>query len=75
MYTIMTKVISISDEAYEALRKVKLNRSFSEIIMHIMKEKNKDNLMNFVGSLSKSEADKIKKEIYSDRRLPSRRFK
>tara|TARA_Y100000034_G_scaffold68539_1_gene82708 strand:+ start:7027 stop:7242 length:216 start_codon:yes stop_codon:yes gene_type:complete len=71
----MTKVISISDEAYEILRRLKANKSFSEIIIDITKEKGKDNLMKFAGAISNKEGEKIKKEIYEDRKMPSRRFK
>lgn len=71
----MTKVISISDEAYANLKKIKNERSFSEIIIELTFEKNKDSLMKFAGILSKEEADKIKKEIYKERKIPSRRFK
>lgn len=75
MYTYMTKVISISDEAYEILRRLKMSKSFSETIIEIAKEKNDGNLMKFAGVISKEEGEKIKKEIYQHRKMPSRRFK
>lgn len=75
MYTYMTKVISISDNAYESLKKLKANRSFSEIIIEITKEKNANNIMKFAGLLSKEDAERIKKEIYKERKFSSRRFK
>ena len=71
----MTKVMSISDEAYERLKKIKNERSFSEVIIQLTIEKNKDKLMSFAGSLTEKEADIIKKEIYEDRKIPSKRFK
>lgn len=71
----MTKIISISDEAYERLKKMKNEQSFSEIIIELTFEKAKDNLMKFAGALSNEEADKIKKEIYNERKISSRRFK
>ncbi len=70
----MTKVISISDEAYEKLKRLKNERSFSEIIVELSRKKNEIDLMNFVGSISEKEADKIKKNIYTERKTPSRRF-
>lgn len=68
----MTKVISISDEAYDRLKRLKNEKSFSEIIVELSSKKN--DLMNFAGSLNEKEAEKIKGEIYSERKLPSRRF-
>ncbi|PIZ82938.1 hypothetical protein COX97_02365 [Candidatus Pacearchaeota archaeon CG_4_10_14_0_2_um_filter_05_32_18] len=74
MYVYMTKVISISDEAYGRLKRLKNEKSFSEIIVELSNKKNEIDLMSFAGSLSEKEADKIKKEIYSERKMPSRRF-
>ncbi|MBI3334790.1 antitoxin VapB family protein, partial [Candidatus Pacearchaeota archaeon] len=67
----MTKVISISDEAYEALKKLKAERSFSEIIIEVVGEKKKDLFMEAIGSWSKGTADKVKKMVYEDRKMPS----
>ena len=74
MYTYMTKVISISDEAYGKLKILKNEKSFSEIIVELSNKKTEIDLMSFAGSLTEKEADKIKKEIYSERKMPSRRF-
>ena len=74
MYTYMTKVISISDEAYRTLKRLKNEKSFSEIIVELSNKKTEIDLMSFAGSLTEKEADKIKKEIYSERKMPSRRF-
>ncbi len=71
----MTKIISISDDAYEKLKGLKNERSFSEIIIELTIEKNKDNIMKFAGSLTNKEAEKIKKEIYEERKVISRRFR
>ena len=65
----MTKVISISDEAYELLRRLKLSKSFSEIIIDISRGKNKEGLMKFAGILNNEEGENIKKEIYKDRKI------
>jgi len=75
MYACMTKVISVSDEAYGQLKKIKNERSFSEVIIELTFERSKDNLMKFAGALTNDEANKIKKEIYEERKTPSRRFK
>ena len=42
--------------------------------MEIVKEKKKDSLLELAGTWSKEDGDKIKKEIYEDRKRPSRRF-
>ncbi len=70
----MTKIISISDEAYENLKKIKDEKSFSQIIIEITQEKSQDKLRKFVGSITKSEAEKITKNIYKERKIKSRRF-
>jgi len=75
MHVFMTKVISISDEAYERLVRIKRNLSFSKIIIEITKDNSVNNIMSFAGLLSNEEADKIKNEIKRIRQSPSRRFK
>lgn len=71
----MTKVISISDDAYNELVKIKLRKSFSELIMELSMKNKKNNLVKFAGILNDEEAGKIKREIYKDRNVGSRRFK
>lgn len=74
MYVCMTKVISISDEAYDGLKKLKNGFSFSKIIITLVNEKKKDSIMEFAGSWNNKEALKIKKEIMEERKIKSRRF-
>jgi len=69
----MTKIISISDEAYEELKKLKNGMSFTEVIISITKEKKKD-IMDFAGSWNNKEALRIKKEIMKERKIKSRRM-
>ncbi len=71
----MTKVISISDEAYEELEKLKANKSFSEIVIELSKKVKGDNIMKYAGILTEEEGERIKKQIYEDRKIKSRRFK
>lgn len=72
----MTKVISLSDEAYNILKRLKANKSFSEIVIEITKEKSGDDIMKYAGTLSDEEGERMIKEVYSDRKkLKSRRFK
>jgi len=75
MHACMVKVISISDEAYNELRKIDEEKSFSEIVIEIVREKKKKTLRELAGSWSKEDADRIKKELYDERKIPSRRFK
>ena len=42
--------------------------------IEITAQKSKDNLMKFAGALTDEEAEKIKKNIYEDRKIPSKRF-
>lgn len=71
----MTKVISISDEAYNELSKMKNGMSFSEVIITITKEKKRSNIMKFAGKWDNNEALKIKKELMDERRKAKfRRF-
>ena len=67
----MTKVISISDEAYEELKKLKNGMSFTEIII---REKKKESIMNFAGMLTNEEAKKMLNEIKELRKMKSRRM-
>ncbi len=74
MQVFMTKVISISDEAYNDLKRIKEQKSFSEIIVEITKERNRNNILKYAGILDKKTAEKMKKEIYEERKLSYRRF-
>lgn len=74
MYVDMTRVISISDEAYNALKKLKDDKSFSEVIIEITMKRKKDDIMKFAGILSDKEGEAMKKRIYEERKLKSRRF-
>jgi len=75
MYTCMTKVISISDEAYEELSRMKNGSSFTEVILELSKEKKKKSIMDFAGMLSEEEGNKMLKKIKEERKIGSRRFK
>ncbi len=74
MYAYMTKVISISDEAYNELAKMKNGFSFSKVIISIVNEKKKEDIMKYAGTWNNKEALKIKKEIMKERKVKSRRF-
>lgn len=63
MYISMTKIISISDEAYDELSRLKNGASFTEVIIKLTKEKKKDSIMKFAGAIDDEEGDRILKKI------------
>ena len=67
----MTRVISLSDEAYGTLKALKVeDESFSEVVNRLASSADKKSLMDLAGkwSGSKEETDKIFNDIYSDRK-------
>lgn len=64
----MTKVISISDKAYDSLKRVKGEDSFSEIILRLT-QKPKKNLLEIIKSMAPDEelANNIE-EVYKRRK-------
>ncbi|WP_229570721.1 antitoxin VapB family protein [Saccharolobus caldissimus] len=65
----MPKVITISDEVYEKLSKLKGNKSFSEVINDLIefyyenKKGRKEILHSIFGILSEEEARELEKEV------------
>ena len=60
----MTKTISISDDVYELLVKIKGKKSFSEVIRDLIKkEGNFEILMIAFGTRNEKEAHELEKEI------------
>lgn len=67
----MVKVISLSNEAYEKLKSIKNEKSFSEVVVELVecKKKNKKNIMKFAGIFKKDkEWEKIMKDTENDRK-------
>ncbi|MEK6873392.1 MAG: antitoxin VapB family protein [Nanoarchaeota archaeon] len=67
----MVKVISLSNEAYEKLKSLKGNKSFSEVVVEIVDDRKtkKRSIMDFAGIWKDdSEWDAISKKIYEDRK-------
>ncbi len=67
----MVKVISLSNEAYERLKALKRERSFSDTVIDLVEEKKKKkDIMDFAGAFSDNaeEWEKIKRKIYEDRK-------
>ncbi len=67
----MTKMVSLSEEAYETLSKMKDNgTSFSQLILKLVGEsKQKRDFFRFAGSLKaeSKELDQFKKQVQKDR--------
>lgn len=58
------KTITIADDVYEKLAKIKNNRSFSEVIRDLIGSRgNFDILMIGFGTRSKEEAEELEKQI------------
>lgn len=74
MYINMTKIISISDEAYDELSRLKNGLSFTRVIIALTKTKKKESIMKFGGMLKSKEWGRIKKELMEERKIKSRRF-
>ena len=71
----MVKMVSLSNRAYEELKKIKgSDESFSAVIMKLLN--NKNDITSFVGAL-KSEEDRlngIEKSIMGDRKMNKGRY-
>jgi predicted CopG family antitoxin len=66
----MTKVISVSDEAYEGLKDMKSEGdSFSKVIIKLVEKERRKSLLDFFGKWPgpKNELDKIKKSLSKER--------
>lgn len=66
----MVKVISLSNEAYERLKALKRDGSFSDVVIELIDKKKKRNIMDFFGIWKEDsdEWEKIKNRIYKDRK-------
>lgn len=64
----MTKVISLSDRAYEILVKLKKGgESFSDVILRLSKKKEKRPLTVFAGKWKGDDIDKVFGRVMEDR--------
>ncbi len=60
----MPKTITISDDVYEELKRIKGSRSFSDVIRSLLRKKsNAEILMIAFGTRSEVEADELKREV------------
>ncbi len=69
MYTyIMTKVISIADDAYDYLKSLKSEKeSFSKIIKRLVPKRKKSDLLKLAGSLKDKKFENTMKKIIKNR--------
>ena len=64
----MTKVVSLSNEAYETLKESKKpGESFSDVVLRIAKKKKKKSLLEFSGKWVGDDADEVLAQIMKDR--------
>ncbi len=76
----MTKVVSLSNEAYRTLKLLKGMKSFSEIVLEMARERarKRENLIAMAGVWEErsDEWEEIKRGIYKDRKkFKTREFK
>ncbi|MEM4310952.1 MAG: antitoxin VapB family protein [Nitrososphaerales archaeon] len=66
----MTKVISLSDKAYESLKKIKgEGESFSDVVMRLIEKERAKPLTEFAGKWVGNDIEKIFMEILGDRKV------
>lgn len=74
----MTKIISLTNEVYGKLKKLKKNRSFSKQINELIEKaevkNNVKDLREFLGLWGKAEAKSFLKEIESSRKSTRTRY-
>ncbi len=63
MYACMPRTITISDDVYEELKRLKGSSSFSDVIRSPLRKSNVEILMIAFGTRSYVEADELKKEV------------
>ncbi len=64
----MTKVISLSEKAYETLKGMKKpGESFSDVVLRVANDKKKKSLLEFSGKWSGDDADEVLAQIMKDR--------
>ena len=72
----MTKVISLSEKAYETLKSMKKpGESFSDVVIRVANKEKKKSLLEFAGTWKGDDANDVLAQIMKDReRVKSREF-
>lgn len=69
---IMTKIISLTNEVYEKLKRLKKEKSFSQEINELIERSSAKGdireLRKFMGTFSRTEAEALQKEIAKSRK-------
>jgi predicted CopG family antitoxin len=64
----MTKVISLSEKAYETLKGMKKpGESFSDVVIRVSSKEKKKSILEFAGTWQGNNADEVLAQIMSDR--------
>ena len=64
----MTKVISLSNEAYQTLKKLKNSgESFSDVVLRVAGERKKKSLLGFSGKWAGDDIDEVFLQVKKDR--------
>ena len=70
----MTKVISLSEKAYETLKGMKRpGESFSDVVLRVSKDEKKKSLLEFSGKWVGDDIDQVFSEIRKERELSAPR--
>ena len=70
----MTKVISLSEKAYHALKKLKRGKeSFSDVVIRITKDSEPNPLINFAGRWAGDDANEVLQILMREREATSTR--
>jgi len=64
----MTKVISLSNEAYQTLKKLKNSgESFSDVVLRVVGDKKKKSILEFSGKWVGDDIDEVFLQVQKDR--------
>lgn len=70
----LTKVISLSEEAYRELRKRKAEgESFSDVVLKMAKGKRSESIMDLAGTWKGGDAERVLAEVMKERRTTKSR--
>lgn len=70
----MTKIVSLSEKAYEALKKLKRDgESFSDVVRRLTSEEECKSLLPFAGKWAGDDSEKVFESIAEDRRKTASR--
>lgn len=64
----MTKVISLSEKAYQTLKSLKKpNESFSDVVLRVAAKEQKKSILEFAGTWAGNDIDKVFSYVKNDR--------